>query len=294
VAATFLALAIAANFTAVFLVVGESIWICYLLLARWRRWPGVQLRIVGPALSLVAGFGLLLPFARAALANSRVAVRGGALEWIRYQPPMSWSYDVLRNETGNKSLFRLFLVLAACGIWRHRSAARLAPIFMVAVILGPFAAVTMLSLLGQPMMVDRYVLVAQIAFLGLAATGAGALRSKIGRLLGFLLIVWLSARALRHSSGFWVDWEQAVAIACASSPANAGIGVVPDYAVNVVRYHLPAQRRPLASGLDSQCGNSQILIVSPGRLIPPAYMSELKACYPRLLGRSTRVEVRAR
>ena len=237
---------------------------------------------------------MLLPFAPAAVAVSRAAIADGALDWIRYRPPLDWSYDLLRNDAGNRSLFRLFLALAAFGLWRHRSWAPLAPIFMAAVAVGPFAAVAMLSLFGRPMMVDRYMLLALIAFLGLAATGAAAIESTLGRILVFVVIVWLSARALRHSSAFWVDWKKAVAMACAESPANAEIGVVPDYAVNVVRYHLPPERRLLAVGVDSQCGDSQILIVSPGRPIAPAQMSELKACFPRLLGQATRVEVRSR
>jgi hypothetical protein len=250
--------------------------------------------VAGPALSLTAGIALLLPFAPAAVAVSRAAMTSGALDWIRYQPPVGWSYDVLRNDAGNKSLFRLLLALAAFGLWRHRSRAPLAPMFLAAATVGPFVAVAMLSLFGRPMMVDRYVLLALVAFLGLAATGAAAFESTLGRIVVFLLIVWLSARALRHSSAFWVDWKKAVALACAESPANAEISVVPAYAVNVVRYHLPPERRLLAVGVDSHCGDSQILIVSPGRPIPPAYMSELNACYPRLLGRATRVEVRSR
>jgi uncharacterized membrane protein len=292
--AVFLALAIAANFTAIFLVAAESIWISYLLLARWRRWPGVQLRMAGPAFSIVAGLALLMPFVPGALAVSRAAIRGGAYDWIRYQPPLIWSYQVLHDEAGNRMLFRLLLALAIFSIWRHRRNARLATIFLAVVIIGPFAAVALLSLLGRPMMVDRYVLVAQIGFLALAATGAAAFSSKPGRILVFLLITWLSARALRHASGFWVDWRRAVVIACTSSSDRSEISVVPGYARSVVQYYLPPERRSLVFGLDSECGSSQILIVSPGRPIPPAYMSELNRCYPHLLGRATRVEVRAR
>jgi len=130
--------------------------------------------------------------------------------------------------------------------------------------------------------------------LGLAAAGAAAFESAGARILILLLVVLLSARALRHSSAFWVDWKKAAAIACAESPANAAIGVVPGYAVNAVRYHLPPERRPFAVGLGAQCGDSQVVIVNPGRPVLPAYMSVLKACYPRILGRATRVEVRAR
>jgi mannosyltransferase len=294
VAAVFLALAIALNFTAAFLLLAESMWLGYLLLARWRRWPGFELQIAGPALSLGGGSVLLLPFVPAALAASRAAVRSGVLDWIGYQPPLGWSYGVLRNAAGNKSLFRLLCVLALFGLWRHRRKTRLAPLFMAVMLAGPFAAVALLGLLGRPMMVDRYVLLAQIAFLGLAACGAAAFESTLGRILVFLLVAWLSTRALRHSSAFWVDWKEAAAIACAKSPGNATIGVVPGYAVNAVRYHLPLERRPFTFGLDSQCGTTQILIVSPGRVIPAPYISQLHACYPRLLGRAIRVEVRAR
>ncbi|MBV8450789.1 MAG: hypothetical protein JOZ29_00760 [Deltaproteobacteria bacterium] len=293
-AAVFLALAIAANFTAAFLFAGEGLWVAYLLVARWKCWPGGQLRVAAPALSLTAGIALLLPFAPAAVAVSRTAIADGALDWIRYRPPLDWSYDLLRNDAGNRSLFRLFLALAAFGLWRHQRWAPLAPMFMAVAAVAPFAAVAVLSLFGRPMMVDRYVLLALIAFLGLAATGAAAIESILGRILVFAVIIWLSARALKHSSAFWVDWKKAAAIACAEAPANAEISVVPGYAVNVVRYNLPPKRRLLAVGADSQCGDSQILIVSPGRPIAPAQISELKACYPRLLGQATRVEVRSR
>jgi Dolichyl-phosphate-mannose-protein mannosyltransferase len=294
VTAGFLALAIAVNFTAMFLLAGEGIWIAYLLVARRRRWPGERLRVLGPSLSLIAGIALLLPFAPAGIATSRAAMAHGALDWIGYRPPLGWSYDVLRNGPGNRFLFRLLLALAAFSLWRHRSRAPMVPMFMAVVTVGPFVAVAILSLFGRPMMVDRYVLLALIAFLALAATGAAAFESILARIVVLLLIGWLSTRALRHSSGFWVDWKDAVAIACAHSAANAGISVAPGYAVDVVRYHLPVQRRPLAVAVDSHCGASEILIISPGRPLEPAYMSTLNACYPRLLGRATRVEVRAR
>jgi hypothetical protein len=293
-AAIFLTLAIAANFTAVFLLAIEGLWLAYLLVARLKNWPGRQLQVAAPTLSLTIGIALLFPFAPAAVAVSRTAIADGALNWIRYQPPVGWAHNILRDSAGNKSLFRLLLALAAFSLWRHRNTVPLAPMFMVVAVVGPFAAVAMLSLLGRPMMVERYVLLALVAFLGLAAMGAAVFESAPGRILVFLLIAWLSARALRHWSGFWVDWQKAVAMAYAGSPANAEIGVVPGYAVNVVRYSLPPEQRLRAVEVNSQCGDSQILIVSPGRPITSAHLSELRACYPRLLGRATRVEVRAR
>jgi hypothetical protein len=291
-AAVFLAIAIAANFTGVFLLVGECMWIGYLLLARWRQWHGAELRVTAPAFAIAASIVLLLPFVPAASAASRAAIRGGALDWIAYRSPLGWIDHVLGEGIGNKSLYRLFIGLAIFAVWRLRSKAPLLLRFLALMIAVPFAAVVTLSLLGRPMMVDRYVSLALIMFVGLAATGAAAFPGKWGRFLVLLLVVWLSVRALRHSSEFWVDWKSAVNITCARSAADATITVVPAYAVNAVRYHLPPMRRPLAFGLTSQCGDSEVLIINSSHLISPAYLRQLRACYPHLLGQATRVEVR--
>ena len=292
-AAVFLALAVAANFTAIFLVAAETVWLAYLLITRWRSRSGVQLRIVGPGLALAAGLSLLVLFAAASLVTSRGALNSRAVDWIRYRSPLRWSYDVLHNSAANKSLFKLLVALAAFGTWRYWRRTSWVPIFLLVLVVTPFALVAILSLFGRPLMVDRYVLLAQVAFLGLAALGAAAFNSRFGRLLVLVLIIWLSARALRRWSGFWVDWRTAVAIDSAKLSHDATIDVVPSYAANVVRYYLPPDRRALAHGLGAGCGDSRVLIISPGHLTAPSYMSELNACYPRLLGRATRVEVRS-
>ena len=288
-AALFLALAIAANFTAAFILVSEAFWLAYLLIARSKRLPGSALHVGGPALSLVGGLALLLPWRRAASSLLREGMRNRDFGWIPYQPPIHWSYEVLRASTSNEWLFTLFLALAAFAIWRHRNETPLIPMFMAAAMVGPFAAVAIASLFGVPMMVDRYVLIAVIAFLGLAAIGAASFESKFPPIVIFGLIV-CSARAVKPPS---VDWRQAAAIANAASFANARIGVVPVFALDVVRYHLPPERRAFAVGLKSQCGVPHILIVSPGSISSPL-MSALKSCYPRLLGRDQFLEIRAR
>jgi hypothetical protein len=87
-------------------------------------------------------------------------------------------------------------------------------------------------------------------------------------------------------------WRQAAAIASTASLATAKIGVVPISAVDVVRYH-PSPRAPLLRGWPQiPMRRPGILIVSPGSISPP-FMSTLKACYPLVLGRAERVEVRS-
>jgi mannosyltransferase len=292
--ALFLALAIAANFTALFLIVGESSWLACLLIERKVEARHTQICVAAPALSLVAGGVLLLPFLPGAVSSSQAAVKGGALNWIPSQPFLRWSFEVLRTNVGNKPLFMLLAALSAFGIWHGRVNRVQAPSFMAHVMVGCFAAVGLLSAIITPLTVERYVIMAQIAFLALAALGVAALRSRIAAVAVIVVIGWLSVRAVRHWSGFWVDWKSATAIACINSPRDAAIGVIPEYAVNAVRYYLPRERRAHAFGIPFGCGNSRLLLLSPGRFLSAQYMSQLYACYPHVLGQATRVEIRAR
>jgi hypothetical protein len=287
--AIFLALAIAANFTAAFILVSEALWLIYLAVARSHGWPGASLRVAGPGLSLVAGIALLLPWRRAARSLLQEQIRNRDFGWIPYQPPIHWSYEVLHSSAGYQWLFWLLLALTILAIWRQWDRAPLLLIFMAAALVGPFAAVAVASLFGVQMMVDRYVLIAVVAFLELAAIGAACLESKLGQAVVLLLIL-CSTRAVKPLS---VDWRRAVAIASGASSANARIGVVPVSALDVVRYHMPPRRRPFAVGLKSQCGDPRTLIVSPGST-PPVFMSVLRTCYPRLVGRVSFLEVRSR
>jgi uncharacterized membrane protein len=287
--AVFLALAVAANFTAAFLLLGQALWLIYLLVARTKRLPGFELDAGGPALALASGLALLLPWRRAATSLLRSGMRNRDFGWIPYQPPMHWSYQVLRGGTANDWLFALLVVLSVFAVWHYRNRAPLIPMLIVVTMVGPFAAVALAGLLGVAMMVDRYVLIAIVAFLGLAAIGVASFDTKLAP-LAILGLILCSVRTVKPPS---VDWRQAASIASAASMGDASIGVVPVFAVDVVRYHLPPEQRPLAIGLKSQCGKPRILIVSPGSVSPP-FMSMLKSCYPRLLGRDNFLEVRSR
>jgi hypothetical protein len=287
--AVFLALAVASNFTAALLLVGQALWLTYLVIARTKRLPGCELYAGGPSMALVGGLSLLLPWRRAATSLLRFGARNRDFGWIPYQPPIHWSYQVLRSSTSNEWLFALLVALAVFAVWHHWNRSRLIPLFMVVTMAGPLAAVAIADWLGVPMMVDRYVLITVIAFLGLVAIGAASFESQSGPII-ILALVLCSVKTVKPPS---VNWRQAASIASAASVGNANIGVVPVFAVNVVRYHLPPEQRLLAIGLNSQCGNPRILIVSPGS-VPLPFMSTLKACYPRLLGRDQFLEVRSR
>ncbi len=287
--AFFLALAIAANFTAGFLLIGEALWLVYLLIVRRTRVPAAAARTFAPAISLLCGLGLLFPWRRAATSLLRVQMRSRDFGWIPYQPPLRWFYDVLRASTNNALIFALLLALAAFALWRHRSKASLVPMFMATMMVGPLTGVALATLFGVPMMVDRYVLIAVVAFLALAAIGAASFESPV-LLIAIFGSIMCSARPFSPPA---VDWRGAASIAVGNSFANQQIGVAPVFALDVVRYHLPLNRRPSAIGLNSNCGDPHVLIVSPGS-IPLSSMSALKSCYPHLLGRDHFLEIRSR
>jgi uncharacterized membrane protein len=97
--AVFLALAISFNFTAIFILLSEGLWMAYVLLAKWRESPGKDLRVVGPGLAVTAGLALLAPFVQTATKASSHALEFGYLKWIKNVSAF-WPYTALQNAVG--------------------------------------------------------------------------------------------------------------------------------------------------------------------------------------------------
>ncbi len=294
-AAFFLALAIGSNFSAVFLLTGECVWLGYVLLAQKTGMPGADLRMLGPSLSLVAGVALLAPFAPGATTASLSAIQAGYLNWIKARS-LAWPYAILRTGTGNRWLFWLFLAMAAFGVWRQWRSARLVPLFVGAWMAGPFLAVTIVTWTITPLMVWRYVVIAFVAFFALAAIGAASLRTIFARGAVALLILGLSCQVLYgyFRSPREADWEHAAAVAAGLNGPDGQIAVVPSYAINVMRYYLPEPRRGSVVGLEVGCGTQRVLVLSGRNYLPSSFIAPLERCYPHMVSRLRRVEVRSR
>lgn len=294
--AIFTAMMVAANFTASFLLVAEGLWLGCLLLARFagaRR--AAALAIFSPAAAIAAGVALLGPMLPAAAAASAAAVQYGAINWIKLQP-VWWPYTTLRGAAGSHSTFRVLAALGVFGVcWRWAST-RLASGFLAAWMLGPLAAVMAVTYLVRPLEFPRYVIISSVALFAFAGLGAAAPRSTAVRIVLAVLLVHLSLRPLRH----WLRhrheaaWSEATALAARHSAPNATIAVFPDFAVNVVRYYLPPARRAATVGVLDQCGAAQVLILSGRRIYPEAKVAAIQACYPHLVARLRKVEVRTR
>jgi uncharacterized membrane protein len=132
--ATFTAVMIATNFTSIFLILAEGLWLGWLLLSagEYSRW----LAVFRSACALAAGVAMLTPWLPRALASSWRAVKGGVIDWIALQP-ISWPYTTLRNSTDNSILFRVFVALAALGVRQQWRSARPVMEFLAVWTTGP-------------------------------------------------------------------------------------------------------------------------------------------------------------
>jgi hypothetical protein len=294
------ALAIASNFTAALLIAAETMWLGWAAFSRrdGARGRAVgELHLLGPALALGAGGALLGLVAPMAGRSSIAVVHAGVLNWSHLRSPW-WPLEMLRSASG-KGPFLLLLPLGIYGGWRmsRDGGGGAALDFVLCWMLAPIVFVITVSYAFTPFEEMRYVISSVAAFFILAGTGLAAIDGARLRLALLALVLGLSLDHVRRDfikPGF-VQWREATALALAASPLGGTIAVVPGYAVNVVRYYLPPERRASAEACDAQCEMRQrVLILSGEEALTPARLTALRACDPILLARLRLVEIRKR
>ncbi len=297
--AIFAALAIASNFTAILLPAAEVMWLGW---AALRRRGGVRgnaiggLHLLWPALALCAGMALMAPFVPAASRVSVAAVHGGALNWSHLRPPW-WPLEMLRGASG-KAPFLLLLPLAMYGGWRMGRGGGGAVLgFVRWWMLVPVALVMAVSYAVTPFEQTRYVISSVTAFFILAGIGLAMVGDTRLRLALIVLVVALSLDHVRRDfiKPQYPQWRKATALALAVGARDGIIAVAPAYAVNVVRYYLPRERRASAEGAGAECDRRQrVLVLGGAGILAPARLEALKECDPLIVGRLRLVEVRKR
>jgi hypothetical protein len=160
----------------------------------------------------------------------------------------------------------------------------------------PIIAAAVFSWTVMPLMVPRYLLGSLIAFLALAALGVASLESRVAVLGLAAALVFVSIqrihRHFRRPQG--AQWREAVELARKSAGPWGQIAVVPSYAADVVRYCLPVESRQLTVGLEPDCGSARVVILAEATYVPDGLTAKARACYPRLLAKKRRLEVRTR
>ena len=250
----FTALSIAANFSAIFLVAAQGLW---LLLSREGRRYGWGWK---PLAALAAGAIVLLPFFGVAIENSAAALHQGDLNWI--SPPVWWSPLSFFNRGTGTLPFPVLLILAVWGIAAQWRRLRDAIVFALFWMYGPVLLLFVMSLVVTPLLVERYALSSFVPFFILAALGIRNIPSAPIRVAALSLVVALSTM---HTAAFLTkppsrQWTHAVAL-IEKYPA-AKIVVAPPHGANLLRYYLPPEGRYVASEFTPDaCAGSEILLL---------------------------------
>jgi hypothetical protein len=286
---------IAINYSSSFLLCAEALWLSCLLTARWAGARASRPEIVRPGVAVTAGVALLAPLLPMVFADSALAVRMGAVNWIKVQP-ISWPFTTLCDSANSPALFWVFAVLGIFGIWRHWRSARFASFFCAVWMAGPLLAAFAVTYLIRPMEFPRYVLIAFLGMFALAGQGAAALRSAALRIALVLLIVGLSSPAIHYwlRNYHELGWREAASLASRETALGDQIAVYNRYKVNVVRYYLASDRRTDVVSMGDQCGSARVLIIGGFGGATAADLATAQKCYPRLLARVHAVEVRTR
>jgi mannosyltransferase len=286
------ALAAAISFTAAAVFAVEGIWVLGTGATRLARRQSVRAPATQAAAVALGGV-LLLPFAIEAMHSSASAISRGVYGWI--QPPLLWAPFSLFSKGTGTFAFPALAILAAWGAligWRRR---REAIGFALLWMWLPPLAVLAASYALRPMFVERYLLACFVPFFVLAAAGIAELPAAAARSIALALVLALSIGHV-HS---WNrkphddDWRGATRIAAQRLAPSQTMTALPAYAIDVVRYYLPAPARARAVRVE-QANDDCAVLLAPANLHAHPRAKAILKRYPRVVARARGVVVRGR
>jgi uncharacterized membrane protein len=236
--ALFTTLSIAATFTMLLMLAPEALWL------GWSLWRGRITRISAGrvALALSGGLLLLIPPAIIYLEARANAPALTAYAWAT--PPPFWAPASLFNKGVGTFAFPVMVLLAGWGTirgWRSQcDAVTFALIWMTV----PPLIVLLASYAVRPAFVERYMLASFVPFFALVAFGIWQIPGLAARgaLLGLVVALSLAHVHSYDHKAHDTQWAEAAQAASAAIGNRGFVAVAPPYAVNVVRYYLPAAR----------------------------------------------------
>ena len=283
------AIAIASNFAAVLVPATEGLWLLNVVArTRWR--PGHANARRGWALAAVlAAAGLILV---PKLFSSLHAASAGNVGGWRKPPALYAPFALFNKATGSFA----FPILAALAIWGAvrgwRRGAREAIAFALLWMWAPPLMMVAASYAIAPVFVERYALSCFAAFFILVALGIFELPGDLVRIGALVLAVAFSVGHIVSYDRKPHDAQYREAIAAADSALKPGevMTVVPSYAIEVIRYYLPADQLDRAVRYGASASAAAVLILGDQNLAPDGVQSYRKE-YPQVVARLRGVTV---
>ena len=282
------AIAIASNFAALLVPATEGLWLLNVVArARWRPDNANARRAWAIAIALAAAGLILVP----KLFSSLHAASAGSVGGWRKPPALYAPFALFNKATGSFA----FPILAALAIWgvmrgwrRERDAVGFALLWMWA----PPVVMVVASYTIAPVFVERYALSCFVPFFILVALGIFELPGDLVRIGALVLAVAFSAGHIVSYDRKPHDAQYREAIAAASSALKPGevMTVVPAYAIEVLRYYLPADQLDRAVSYGAPASAAAVLILGDQNLAPDAARSYRKE-YPDVVARLRGVTV---
>jgi mannosyltransferase len=288
------AIAIGSNFSAVLVPATEAIWLVNVVARRradnLSSLPGSPARRgLALAAALAAGGLILAPKLLSSLhAASAVNAGGGVIGW-RKLPSLYAPFALFNKATGSFA-FPVLAALAIWGIvrgWRRRTHDAVA--FALLWMWLPPVIMVAASYAIAPVFVERYALSCFVPFFILTAFGIFELPGDLVRIGALALAVALSAGHIVSYARKPHDAQYREAIAAADAALKPGevMTVVPPYAIDVLRYYMPADQLDRAVRYDPSTPNAAVLILGDQNLAPRAaegYRKEYPQTVARLRG----------
>ena len=295
------ALAIGTQFAAALVPASEGLWLAFTFArARLRPADAAVRRGLALVIALAAGGCILAPQLFSTVRTVSEVARGGIAHAHcgfcgccgTALPPWYAPFTLFNKATGSLG-FPILAALATWGVVRGWSrGAHDAVGFALLWMWGAPLMMMLVSYTLQPMLVERYALASFVPFFILVALGIFEMPSDLVRIGALVLAVAFSAGHIVSYLGKPHDaqYREAIGIADAALKPGETMTAVPAYAINVLRYYLPADRLDRAVRHDRSTQNSAVLIVSDQGLAP----SEAKPYgkeYPQTIARLRGVTV---
>ena len=283
------AIAISSNFVALLMPATEGLWLLNVVARAGWRPDNANARRGWALVAALAAAGLILVPRLFSSYHAYSAEHPSG--W--WKPPALYAPFALFNKATGSFAFPILAALAIWGVVRGwRRGARDAVGFALLWMWGAPLMMMLVSYALRPVFVERYALSCFVPFFILVALGIFELPGDLVRVGALALAVVFSVGHIVSYDRKPHDAQYREAIAAASSALKPGevMTIVPGYAIDVIRYYLPADQFNRAVPYDASAPPVAVLILGDQNLAPSAAQSYRKE-YPDVVTRLRGVTV---